>query len=149
LEAVDMKRSLAIPLATAVCMCTAGVPAHAHHSYGLFFDTCTSVTVEGQIEAVLWKDPHVWLDLKTDDGTAYRIEWTGPQNLKRDAVAADTLKAGDRVVVAGSPPRDRSQTRIAYPAPNVVSVLTQIRRPADGWSWMRTPGFPPSECARK
>jgi Family of unknown function (DUF6152) len=148
-----MKRN-AIHLATAICI-TVASSASAHHSYGLFYDLCTSVTIEGQVESVQWKNPHVWIDLKTDDGTTYGVEWTGPQNLTRAGLATDALKAGDRVVVTGSPIRDAAQFRAAYPAlarldpmPQVVSALTQIRRMSDSWNWTRAVG-PPPECGRR
>jgi len=136
-----------IHLATAVCICTGAVSVHAHHSYGMFFDLCTRVTIEGHVENVQWKNPHVWIDLKTDEGTAYRVEWTSLQNLAAAGVVAGALKAGDRVVVTGSPPRDPAL--LPDPAVNVVSALTQIRRGSDGWSWGRAPGPTPPECARK
>ena len=45
----------------------------------------------------------------------------------------------DRVVVTGNPLRDESK--------KVLSLLTEIRRPSDGWSWMRpTPRERPLDC---
>jgi len=26
--------------------------AHAHHSHGMFYDACTSVTIEGRVESI-------------------------------------------------------------------------------------------------
>ena len=74
LEAIDIKRNVIIHLATAVCMCTAS-PAHAHHSHGMFYDPCKSLTLEGRIERIEWKDPHILLDLKLDDGRTFHGEW--------------------------------------------------------------------------
>jgi hypothetical protein len=95
LEAIDMKRNVVIYLATAICMCTAASSAHAHHSYGMFYDLCASVTIEGQVESIPWKNPHIWIDLKTDDGTAYSAEWTSLQNVTAAGLAREVLKAGD------------------------------------------------------
>jgi hypothetical protein len=133
-----MKRP--VVLTTAICLCAA-FSAHAHHSYGMFFDLCTIVTIEGTIDKVDWKDPHIWIDLETDNGVAYRGEWTSPRNLARDGVTSDRLKPGDRVAIAGSPPKDPAFGSTA--GVKVVSALTQIRRASDGWSWSRgraTPG---------
>src|SRR3954451_15673008 len=110
-----MKRRAMI-LASALGMCMAPSFAHAHHSYGTFYDLCTSVTITGRIDTVQWKTPHILIDLRTDEGTVYRAEWTGPLNLASTRITADTLKAGDRVVVTGSPLRDEALRRTAAPA---------------------------------
>ena len=67
-----MKRNVVIHLATVVFIGTAASSAHAHHSHGMFYDICTSVTIDGTIEAVQWKNPHILIDLKTSDGAVYR-----------------------------------------------------------------------------
>jgi hypothetical protein len=69
-----MARRTAIPVAAALWARTVALPAEAHHGYGLFFDLCTSVTLEGRVEAVQWKDPHVYIELTLDDGTTHRAE---------------------------------------------------------------------------
>ena len=69
--------------------------------------TCAaSVTIEGRVENIQWKDPHVWINLTTDGGTAYRVEWTSSQGLSNRGITAESLKAGDRLVVTGSPMKD-------------------------------------------
>lgn len=153
-----MKRNIAIQMATAVCMCTASSSAYAHHSHGLFYDVCTSVTIEGKIESVQWKNPHTLIDLKTNDGAAYRAEWTSLQGLTNSGVASsaqEALRVGDRVVVTGNPMRDPAQIRASFPdikfnEPAQKTVdLTQTRRASDSWSWTRAPEPTPPGCARK
>jgi hypothetical protein len=139
-----MTRHVRILLATALSLCGASFSAHAHHAYGRFFDLCTSVTVEGRVGNVQWTDPHVWIDLETDDGTRYAAEWTSTWALARAGLAADVLKPGDRVVVTGSPPLDPAMRR--NQTAKVVSALTQIRRPSDDWRWGRA--TPAPDCAR-
>ena len=90
-----MKRRVVIALATAVGIWAAPFSAHAHHSYGAFFDLCRSVTIEGRVENIQWKDPHVWINLTTDGGTAYRVEWTSLRGLSNRGITAESLKAGD------------------------------------------------------
>jgi hypothetical protein len=146
---------MAICLATVICLGAAASVTDAHHSYGTFFDLCTRLTIEGQVESVQWKSPHVWLDVKTDDGTVHHTEWTGPQNLERDGVRPDSVKAGDRILVTGSPFKDPAVIRQSYPAfkgdsvLNVISALTQVRRPSDGWNWTGGPPSIPPECAAR
>ena len=139
-----MKRRVVIALATAVGIWAAPFSAHAHHSYGAFFDLCRSVTIEGRVENIQWKDPHVWINLTTDGGTAYRVEWTSLRGLSNRGITAESLKAGDRVVVTGSPMKDPASikdpaVKALMPDPasasTVVSALTQIRRVSDSWSW--------------
>jgi hypothetical protein len=148
-----MTRHAATTLAGAFLVCMSAFPVDAHHSYALFFDLCQSLNVEGRVDTVQWKDPHVFIALTLDDGTVYRAEWTSPRGLSRTAVASDTVKAGDRIVVTGSPWKDRAlmapatRALVSDPPPKVVSALTQVRRASDGWSWTRE--SPPPDCSRK
>ena len=145
-----MKRNVMIHLATAICICTAST-AHAHHSHPLFYDQCKKVTIEGQVESAQWKNPHVLIVLKMDDGTTYTAELTSLQGLTNSGVAGSAqaaLMAGARVVVTGNPLRDPAQIRASFPTikdisnTKVVDVI-QIRRMDDSWSWDRTS---PAEC---
>ena len=49
--------------------------AYAHHSHPYFYDECKSITIEGRVERVEFKDPHTWIVLRLDDGTAYTVDW--------------------------------------------------------------------------
>jgi hypothetical protein len=101
--------------------------AEAHHSYAAF-DRCTSHTIEGDVEAVDWINPHITMSVKTAD-TTYRIEWFGVQQLERFGLAAGVLKRGDHVSMTGSMNRD--------PEVKMLALLTAISRPSDGWTWSR------------
>src|SRR6185503_1841763 len=82
--------------------------ASAHHSHPYFYDQCKSITIEGRIESVVFKDPHSIIVLRTDDGTAYTVDWAGLSGLTREGVldpAKGALVFGARVVVTGSPIR--------------------------------------------
>jgi hypothetical protein len=141
-----MKRNVMIYLATAICICTAS-SAHAHHSHALFYDQCKKVTIEGRVESAQWKNPHVLIVLKMDDGTTYTAELTSLQGLTNSGVggpAQAALMPGARVVVTGNPLRDPAQIRASFPDykeisnTNIVDVI-QIRRMDDSWSWAQTP----------
>ena len=113
--------------------------AQAHHSYAAF-DQCTPVTLEGVIDSVEWVNPHIRIHLRTEDVASYFVEWFSLPQLQQSGIAPDTLKSGDQVVVTGNPMRD--------PNTKVLSLLTEIRRPSDGWSWARTrPRQRPEDCA--
>jgi len=147
LEAIDMKRNIVIRLAAAICICMEASSAHGHHSHPLFYDQCKTVTIEGRVESAQWKNPHVLIVLKMDDGTTYTAEWTSLQGLTSRGVAGPAqaaLIAGARVVVTGNPLRDPAQIRASFPTikdisnTKVVDVI-QIRRMDDSWSWAQTP----------
>jgi len=140
-----MKRSVMIHLAAALGMCIAS-SAYAHHSHPLFYDQCKKLTIEGRVESSQWRNPHVLIVVKANDGTTYTAEWTSLQVLNTTGVAGPAqaaLMAGERVVVIGNPLRDVAQIRASFPNikeisnPNLVDII-QIRRLDDSWSWMGT-----------
>ena len=120
-----MKR---IVVATIAVVLTAGA-AYGHHSYGAYFEDQT-ITIEGTIENIRFANPHVVLTLRTDEPQVYRLEWQNLIQLRHGNVGSETLKAGDRIVVIGSPPRDSSS--------HIITLLREISRPSDGWRWRRT-----------
>jgi hypothetical protein len=63
-----MKRGVGT-LAAALYLATAS-PAFAHHSHPLTYDWCKSITVEGRVESVEYKNPHSIIVVRQDDGTA-------------------------------------------------------------------------------
>jgi len=141
-----MNRNAVIRLTTALYLCTVCV-AGAHHSHPLFYDQCKKVTIEGRVESAQWKNPHVLIVLKTEDGTSYTAEWTSLQELTISGVtgsAQGALVAGARVVVTGNPLRDPAQIRASFPTIKEISNtkmvdVIQIRRMDDSWNWAQTP----------
>jgi Family of unknown function (DUF6152) len=125
-------RRLAIALSTAA-FCTA---ASAHHGYA-GYDRCKSVMIAGEIERISWSNPHVVFTVKLDAAESYLIQWLDPTRLSRAGVPSGVLAVGDRVEVTGSQNRD--------PSVHIMTLLTAVRRPADGWQWSRP--FPiPGTC---
>jgi Family of unknown function (DUF6152) len=137
-----MKRNVLMRLAAAISICTASA-AHAHHSHPLFYDQCKQVTIEGRVESAQWKNPHVLIVVRMDDGTTYTAEWNSLQELTNRGVtgrAQAALTSGARVVVTGNPLRDPAQIRASFPeikeiANTKVVDLFQIRLVDDTWSW--------------
>ena len=113
--------------------------AHAHHGYSLY-DRCTSVSLEGDIASIEWANPHIVLGLKTSSAD-YRVEWFTLDQLARAGLTKDALKQGDHVVITGKVMRD--------PAQKVMSLVTEIRRPSDGFIWTQPPRPVPAQCARQ
>jgi hypothetical protein len=144
-----------IPLAAAIGLCAAALPAHAHHSHPIFYDQCKTVTVEGRVERVEWKNPHIQIYVTQDDGTTYRVEWTSLRVLTDMGIAGpaqEALRFGARVVAMGNPPRDGEYVRGKFPElkdykPDPKSIdLMMIRRADNAWSWKVRD---PADCAPK
>jgi hypothetical protein len=104
-------------------------PALAHHSYGDILRD-QSVSLAGVVEQIEFVNPHVQMQVRADDGSVYSVEWGNVLQMTRTGVRRDTVKKGDRLIVTGSPHRD--------PARRHLTLLTEIRRPADGWQWTKT-----------
>ena len=116
-------------IATLVVIAAGVLPVYAHHSYAAYLEDQT-VTVEGTVESVRFANPHVLMTMRTDAGEIDTIEWQNIIQLRHGNVGPDTLKAGDRIIVIASPARDASS--------HMLSLVREIRRPADGWRWRRT-----------
>jgi hypothetical protein len=110
----------------ALAMTAAFAPAQAHHSYAAF-DRCKPVTLEGEIGTIEWANPHIRIQLRTTEVGDYSVEWFNLFQLQQADIAPGTLQAGDYVVVSGNAMRD--------PSLKVLSLLTEVRRPSDGWRW--------------
>ena len=151
-----MKQHLVI-LAAALCIGTAASDAYAHHSHPYFYDQCKSVTIEGRVDSVQWKDPHSLIVLRPDDGAAYTVDWNSLGALTSDGVVDSAKKAlvsGSRITVTGNPIRDVAQIREHFPDfnstvnPRTVDP-TSIRRVDGSFNWARRPGVTPPDCGRK
>lgn len=118
-------------LAAAICGAASG-----HHGYA-GYDRCKRFTVAGEIERISWANPHVVFTLRVDDSTSYLVQWLSVEALARTGVKVGALGAGDRIVVSGSANRD--------PRIHIVTLLTDVERPRDGWEWSR-PLPPPAQC---
>ena len=104
----------------------------AHHSYAEF-DRDKIVTIEGAITHLVYGNPHVVLTVQVGDASTHTVVWSAPNNLlRRFGMQPTTLKVGDRVTVSGSPHRDASL--------RTLSLITEVRRPADGKVWSEPRG---------
>jgi hypothetical protein len=120
-----MSRTLGFMLAV---LALGGTSLSAHHSYATF-DRDHPVSIEGEISRVLYANPHVVMTVKATDGE-YTVEWLSFSQLARTPeTRATSLNVGDHVIVTARATKDRTEHRL--------SLVTDIRRPADGWSWSR------------
>jgi hypothetical protein len=128
-----MRQVLVVLLVAAASLL--GARADAHHSFGAAYLENQTVTIEGQLVQLLFRNPHsfVHVMVRERDGTVvrYAIEWGGALQLGGQGVGRDTLKIGDRVIISGNPGRNTKD--------HLLRMLT-LHRPKDGFGWGRRPG---------
>jgi hypothetical protein len=109
---------------------------YAHHSYDADFRLDRDATIDGTIESIDFKNPHVVIRLRTSDSTVFTVEWQGAAWLEHkpelvlpiaEPVMKETLHVGDYLLVVGAPAKD--------PARHELVALKNVKRPTDGWEW--------------
>ena len=122
-----MKRSTAL---FAIGVLLTATAAAAHHSFAAYYDEGKHVSLEGQVVSFELRSPHAWVYFMAPDGSGvmrkFGAEWGNPRRLSQQGIDAQTLRAGDRIVVGGAPNR-KSEDYTVH--------LKSIRRMSDGWSW--------------
>ena len=82
----------------------------AHHAVSMVYVPEQTVSVSGVVEEFRFQNPHCVIFLSETNGAGetlrWTIEWAGSSALRRQGVAADTLKPGDAITVTGFPARD-------------------------------------------
>jgi hypothetical protein len=150
-------RQKPVMLVVVLSMVTGASSASAHHSHPYFYDECESITIEGSVERVEFKDPHTLIVLRLDDGTAYFVDWAPLSRLTNGGVigpAREALGFGARVAVTGNRIRTAAQIREHFPDftsnvnPNTVDP-TSIRRVGESFSWALPPRANPPNCNGK
>src|SRR3954468_15482855 len=81
--------------------------AHAHHSQAGIFDSKKTIEVSGIIKSVSWRNPHgqILLSVKDAKGaeTVWDAETASISILRNRGMDGSSVRAGDRVTIAGSP----------------------------------------------
>ncbi len=123
-----MNRTLLVALVVGAIV--SGVPVYAHHSFPATYLVDDTMTIEGNLVAFLFKNPHSFVQVIADDadGQAQRwaVEWGGGAFLRRQEITRETLRPGDHLIITGNPGRNPADHRLR---------LRKIERPADGWEW--------------
>jgi hypothetical protein len=137
-----MRRTL-VTLSVILCITTRASAAYAHHSHPYFYDECKSITIEGRVERVEFKDPHTSIVLILDDGSVFIVDWAPRSRLTSQGVigpAKEALVFGARIVVTGNRIRPEGQIREHFPDfttavnPNTVDP-SLIRRVDQAFTW--------------
>lgn len=115
-------------LAVVGAIILAGSSVPAHHGYSTFFDPKDrTVAVEGDLENLLYANPHVVMKIRADDAV-YTVTWQAATWVERNAgVMKSTFQVGDHLIIIGAPSRD--------PASHEVTMVREVRRPRDRWTW--------------
>ena len=97
------------------------------------YDEGRRVTIDGIVAQFQFVNPHpfVMVDVK-DAGGPWKLEMDNRRELVDVGVTGETLKAGDRLVVTGSP--GRAQPRTLY--------VRRLERPADGFLYEQVGSSP-------
>ena len=102
--------------------------AYAHHSISGVYDTRRDVAVEAVVTEFQFVSPHPFLLAEVvRNGVAeqWRFDMDNRSEMREIGVTAETLRAGDRVAVAGHPARE--EPRRLY--------IQRFERPSDGFSY--------------
>ncbi len=114
-----------------LCALVGSVRASGHHSFASYYSEDQTVSIEGILVELDYRNPHAFVHLLAQDnrGQMQRVsaEWASPARLSREGVARDTLKPGDRLIVTGSPSRDPAEYQMH---------LKGMQRVSDGWKWV-------------
>jgi hypothetical protein len=85
--------------------------ALAHHSRSFFSQEI--IEVEGELQNLRWRNPHIAFTLKTDEGETWKMESASIYMLQRMGVDKNYLASGIRVRVAGNPSTRRKNDMLA------------------------------------
>jgi hypothetical protein len=98
----------------------------AHHSIAGMYDGGREARVEGVITRVQFISPHPFIDVREIATSAsWQLELDNRREFEAIGITADSFKAGDRIVVSGSPAR-REANRM---------YVQRLTRPADGFGF--------------
>ena len=90
--------------------CLLAAVAEAHHSFAAEFLGDQTLTLEGKVSEVWFKNPHVryYIEIETEDGESetWDVRTSSPTILVRRGWNRDTISEGDNVTVEGFLGRD-------------------------------------------
>ena len=114
----------------------------AHHSL-TDYDSSREISREGVVTRFEFVNPHPFITISVEvpgeEKQLWRLEMDNRSELSQIGITSSTLKAGDRVIVAGSP--GRSQPRSMY--------LRRLDRPIDGLRYEQVGSTPYVKFGRR
>jgi hypothetical protein len=125
-----MRRNLIAAASIAAALTWGSGIAFAHHSATATYLVNKTIKIEGTLKEFVWRNPHSFMKVEAPDEKGEKQSWTiegaAPQQLTEAGLTTTTLRAGDHVIVSGSPGRIEDDHRM---------LLDTIERPSDGFKW--------------
>lgn len=92
-----------------LCCTSFSLPASSHHSM-IRFDTGKTISVQGVVKRLEWKNPHVYIYMQQVSDIGELVDWEiegpPPALMLRMGWSQDILTPGQSISVTGSPHRD-------------------------------------------
>lgn len=104
-----MKKSMIVRtwLGAAAASLTFPALALAHHGVGAQFDLSSSIELQGEVERVIWRNPHVRITLRVTNETGgddlWEVEAQSVSMLRSRDITEVLLETGDAITLAGNP----------------------------------------------
>src|SRR5438876_2740088 len=113
----DMSRRLTIVILVFGAVAFAfAVPLVAHHSFAATYFEDKTQTIEGDLVQFVFRNPHSYVHLEAPDDQGqmqrWAVEWGSGMQLSTQGLSATALKAGDHVIIVGSPGRNPDDHRL-------------------------------------
>jgi hypothetical protein len=129
----EMKRVWLVAAIVVAVSQANSVPLLAHHSFAATYFEDKTQTIEGDLIQFQFRNPHSYVHLEAPDESGqmqrWAVEWGSGMQLSTQGLSATALKAGDHVVITGSPGRNPDDHRLR---------MKSITRPKDGFKWNGT-----------
>src|SRR5580704_5061209 len=111
----EMKRGLVLAILSGLGL-AGSVPVMAHHSFAATYFEDQNKTIEGDLVQFVFRNPHSYVHLEAPDENGemqrWAVEWGSGMQLSTQGLQATTLRAGDHVIVTGSPGRNPDDHRM-------------------------------------
>src|SRR6266508_3808546 len=108
--------------------------AYAHHSFAATYIADETVTIDGELVQILFRNPHSFIHVavreKNGAVVRYSVEWRGAAELETQGVTRESFKPGDRLVISGNPGRNPADHRLR---------MNSLYHPKDGLRWKAAP----------
>ena len=86
--------------------------AQSHHSVFAEYDINGSLTIEGIVKEIWFKNPHVRFFVEVTDKYGTKVVWNthghNPSMLRRAGWTRDSLQVGEKIIMSGDPTYDGS-----------------------------------------
>lgn len=96
---------LALPLISFLVLLIFATSSNAHHSVGGTYDETNWVEIQGTIQNVSWRNPHVLIDIAVTDAQGqeaiWNIEMASISTLRRRGMDAGFMQEGQNIRVYG------------------------------------------------